>query len=140
MAPVLTQWFICLNTSVKYHSHAPGSRSAHYRVMRQQHSIWMLPDSVLFFPIFLFNQFYCYSTAVFPIFPPFPSSTHPIPCSHSRFPHCCHIHGLFIHVLCLVPSPSSHHYPPSPSPLVTFSLFHVSMSVVLFCSLVYFVH
>ena len=51
-----------------------------------------------------------------------------------------HVCGSLIHVLCLVPSPSFHHYPPPCSPLVTFSLFHVPMPVVLFCSLVYFVH
>ena len=51
-----------------------------------------------------------------------------------------HARGSFIHALCLVPSPSFHRYPPLPSPLVTVSLVHVSMPVVLFCLLVYFVH
>ena len=45
----------------------------------------------------------------------------PLPNSHSQFSHFSfvHVHGSFIHVLRLVPSPSFHHYPPLPSPLVT---------------------
>ena len=33
--------------------------------------------------------FNCYSVTVVPVFPPLPSSAHPIPSSHSQFPHCC---------------------------------------------------
>ena len=37
------------------------------------------------------------------------------------------------------PSPSFPHYPPLPAPLVTVSLFFISMSLVLFCLFVLFV-
>ena len=47
--------------------------------------------------------------------------------------------GSFIHAPCLIPSPSFHHYSHPPSP-ITFNLFYVSTSVVVFCSLVYLVH
>ena len=36
-----------------------------------------------------FSHFYCYSVTVVPIFPPFPSSAQPTPCSDSQVPHCC---------------------------------------------------
>ena len=86
--------------------------------------------------LIIFKSFlFCYSYANFP---PLPSFTYPIPRSHSQSPHCCHIHGLYIHVFCLVPSPSFHHCSPPPSPLVTFILLHIPMPVGLFCS-VYFV-
>ena len=67
----------------------------------------------------------------FPSWPPLlipslaPTDTHTV----------VHVPGSSIHDFWLVLSPSSHHYPPSPSPLVTVSLFHVSLPVVLFCSL-----
>ena len=48
--------------------------------------------------------------------------------------------GSFIYVLCLFPSPALPHYPSSPSTLVIFSLFHLSILVILFCSLVFVVH
>ena len=68
---------------------------------------------------------------LYPSHPPFPQSV----------PTLLSIHGSFIHVLSLVLSPSFLHYDPPPSsPLVTVSLFHISMPMVLFYSLVYFVH
>ena len=79
----------------------------------------------------------CYSC---PKFSPF-ALFHPAPSTPKVNPHTIvHVCGSFIHVLCLVPSPSFHHYLPPPSPLAALSLFHVSMPLVLFCSLVYFVH
>lgn len=42
VAPVLTQWFISLNISVKYHSLPHLSGPAHYRLLHQKHSIWVL--------------------------------------------------------------------------------------------------
>ena len=79
----------------------------------------------------------CYSCPSFSPFSLLCSSHHLLPQS---IPHCCHVHASFTLVLLLVPSPSSHYYPHLPSPLVTVSLFLVSMPLVLFCSLVYFVH
>ena len=80
-----------------------------------------------------FLLLFYYSCPIFPLCPPLHS---PLPASTVN-PHIIvHVHGSFIHVLCLIPS--FHHYPLSPSPLV--SLFHISMSLVLFCSLVYVVH
>ena len=108
----------------------------------QTHFPPLLPPSPLVLSLcpstlyFLLNHFHCYSIIVVPIFPPLLSSVHPTVNSHT----VVHLHGSFIHDLCLVPSPSFHCFPPSASPLVTFSLFHVSMLVVLYCSWVYFVY
>ena len=73
-------------------------------------------------------------------FPPFPSL--PIP-SAAPTVNChtiVHVHGSFN--TCSLSSPFLFFLPLSPPPylLVTFSLFYGSMSVVLFCSLVYFVN
>ena len=77
--------------------------------------------------------FYCVSITVVPIFPLCPPLPIPPPTPTITSHTVVHVSGSFIHVLHLVPSPSFHHYPPSSSPLVTFSQFHVSMPVVLFC-------
>ena len=62
------------------------------------------------------------------------------PGSHSQSPHYCPCPWV-IHTSSLTsPFLSFHHYPSSPSPLATVYLFHVSVSLILFCSLVYFVH
>ena len=80
--------------------------------------------------------FYCCSVTVVPISPccsplPRPALT-PTVNPHPVVP----VSGSFIPV----PSPSCLPYPSSSSPLVTVSLFLVSMSLVLFCSLVCFVY
>ena len=99
-------------------------------------SWWWWWHQTLF--LFLLNHFLnCYCSC--PYFPPFALLRPSHPRSHSHFPHFVHVHGSFIHVLCLVPSPSFHHYPPPYSPLVTVSLFHVSMLVVLFCLFILFI-
>ena len=49
------------------------------------------------------------------------------------------VHKSFIPILWLILSPSFHHFPPHISPLIALSLFRVSMSLVLFLSLVYFI-
>ena len=69
------------------------------------------------------------------------------PFSHHQFPYI--IHPQSIHTLALSmgplymflddPSPSFPHYPSLPSPLVTVSLFFISMSLVIFYLLVCFV-
>ena len=90
--------------------------------------------------IFCLNQqflfFYC-SITVVPIFP-ITLLTLPIPTSHIQFPHVVFVHGSFIHV----PWQLFSFFPPlsrPPFPLVTVSLFFISMSLVLFCSLAWFV-
>ena len=90
--------------------------------------------------LFYLIIFYCYSITVVLIFLPFSSSIQPKPLSSRRVPHCCHVHESFIHVLCLVPSTSVHHYPLPRFPLVTASLFRVSRPVVLLWPVVYCVH
>ena len=89
---------------------------------------------------FLLNHFYCYSTTVVPIFPTLSSYAHPPPTPTVSSHTVVHVCGSFIHDLCLVPSSSFHHYSSTLSLLVSFSLFHVSMPLVLFCLIVYFVH
>ena len=81
-----------------------------------------------FFSLFLI--FHGYSSTVGPIFPALSSSIQPIPLPQS-IPHCCP-RPWVIHTGCLTS--------PFPSPQATFSLFHDSMPLVLFGSLVYFVH
>ena len=86
--------------------------------------------------------FYCCSIIVVPFFPlysplPYPSPTYYIQSSPNSF---VFVHGSFIHVPGLGPSPSFPCYPPLPFPLVPVSLFLVSMPLVLFCSFVYFIH
>ena len=71
------------------------------------------------FIYFLLNHFYCFSITVvliFPLCPPLPIPPSPTPTFNSHTVHVC---GAFLHVLCLLPSPSFHHCPPTPSPLVT---------------------
>ena len=90
--------------------------------------------------VFIFKIIFIVTITVVSIFPPSSSSAHLNPHLHSQFPHSCPCPWVIHTCFCLVPFPSFHHHPPSPSPLVTFSLIHVSLSVVLFCSLVYVVH
>ena len=72
------------------------------------------------------SQFFC-------IHLPLPR-VRPLPCPsphiHTVSPHTI-VHGSFIHVFWLVPSPSFHRYPPFLSSLVPASLFHISMPPVL---------
>ena len=83
----------------------------------------------------MFKKNYCYSIRVVPIFPFFPSLFSPSP-TFTVSPHTIvHVYGSFTHVLWLVPPFSFHHYPSPSSPLDPVSLFHISMPLVLFCSL-----
>ena len=88
-----------------------------------------------------FFFFYCCSTTVVPIFPSPLSPVPPTPTSHIQSsPHpVVFVYGSFIHVPWLAPSSSLPCDPPPPSPLVTVSLFFISMSLVLFWLLVCFV-
>ena len=98
-----------------------------------------MPHSEFHLFIYIFNHFIIVLLQLsqfFPLCPPLPTS-HPAPTVNSHT--IVHVHGSFIHVLWLVSSHSFHHFPPPPSLLVTFSLIYVSMPVVLFCTLVYFV-
>ena len=86
-----------------------------------------------------FKIIFCYSITVVSIFLPYPPLPIPPPAPTVHSHPVVHVCGSFIHVLWLIASLSFHYYLPSPS-LTTVSLFHVSMPVVLFCSLVSFVH
>ena len=107
------------------------------------HFMW--PSYVLLhIPGFFFKFiFYCCSITVVPIFPSLVSPTLPTPISHIQSsPPLFFVHGSFIHILWWpfpFPSPLPSGYSPLPSPLVTVSLFFISMSLVLFCSLVCFI-
>ena len=112
-------------------------------------SRWVL----LFFILFIlsvvnatiFGFFNCFSTIVVPIFPrcsPLPhpacSLTHKL-CFHSQSPPCCPCLWVFYTCSLTRPFPFFPSLSPSPSHLVTVSLFLISMSLVLFCSFVCFV-
>ena len=83
--------------------------------------------------------FHYYSITVVPISPPLLSPTLPISTSHIQssppLALCMGPSYMFLED----PSPSFPCYSPSPSPLVTVSLFCISMSLALFCLLVCFV-
>ena len=69
------------------------------------------------------------------------SSALPSPISHIQsFPSLLFLSMGPLYMFLDDPSPSLPSYPPLPSPQVTFSLFFISMSLVLFCLLVCFVH
>ena len=94
------------------------------------------PHSFLFIVLVQLSQF---SPIALPCsaHPPTPTLT-PTP---TVSPHpVVHVHGSFIPIHELDPYPSFSPYPPLPSPLVTVSLFLVSMPLVLFCSFACFVH
>ena len=87
----------------------------------------------VFFLMFLIFMLFDYSC---PNFSPF-VLLHP---SHPPLSHCRPCPWVIRTCSLSILSPSFHHYQPPLSLLVTDSLFHVSMPLVLFCSLVYFVH
>ena len=89
---------------------------------------------------FIFSFFIAYSITVVPYFPICPPPpTPPLQPTVNPF-SIVHVHGSFIHVLYQShPLPSFISHPPSSSPKAI-NLFHVSMFLVLFFSLVYFVH
>ena len=71
-------------------------------------------------------------------FGPLPPSPPPISIVHPN--PIVHVRGSFIYVPWLIPLLSFKKFSALFSPLTTVSLFHDSMLLVLFCSLVYFVH
>ena len=75
----------------------------------------------------------CYYSC--PNFSSLPPSTQLSPDSHRHSPI---VYQYWLRKL--IPSPSLNQSLPSSSPLAAVSVFHVSMSLVLFCLLVYFVH
>ena len=81
---------------------------------------WIFIMELYEFIQFRYTNSSCPNSSPFAVLHP---SHPPIPTVNSHT--VVHVRGSFIHVLCLVPSPSSHHCPPLSSPLVTFSLFHV---------------
>ena len=88
----------------------------------------------VFFVLFIL----VYSISVVPTFPPLASSTQPTPHSHRPSPHHCPCPWA-IHT-CSLTNPFPFFPPFPPYPLAAGSLFHVSVFLIQFCSLVYFVH
>ena len=97
---------------------------------------WFLYSYIVhYLKYFLLFYYSCTNFSPFALFCP----AQPLPHTPTVSPHTCPCP--WVTCTCsLVLSPSFHHYPPFPTPLVTVSLLHVSTSVVLFCPLVYFVH
>ena len=88
-----------------------------------------------YFILFNLHIFYCSLCQFPPWLSPALSPLGPTVNLHT----VAHVHGSFIHVLCLVSSPSFLPYPPPRSPLVPVSLFLVSMPLLLFCQYVCFI-
>ena len=114
-----------------------GGRSRPGRWLSRNESVRFYLFIYLFIFILLcFLLLFSYSCPYFP-----PLLFHALPTTHlplSILPHIVFVHGSYIHVPCLtlLPFPC---YPPSPSLLVTVSLFFISMSLVIFCLFVCFV-
>ena len=87
-----------------------------------------------------FLMFYCLCFYSYPYFSPSPPTTHPTSNGHCQSPHCWPCPGV-LHIRFLT-NPYTLFQPvrTSPVPLPAVSLFHDSIHLVLFCSLVYFVH
>ena len=89
---------------------------------------------------FLFKKYLIvYAITVVPLLPlcpPLPARPHPTVSPHT----VVQVHGSFVHSLCLAPSPALSQSLPSLSPLTAARLFHVSVPLVPFFSLVYFAY
>ena len=83
---------------------------------------------------------YCLCYYSCPNFSPLPPPSSQTPTSIVNHHTIFHVYGSFIYVLWLIPSPSFDQFSPLSTPLTIVSLFHDSMPLILFCSLVYFVH
>ena len=128
--------------------HSATERSLQCTCHKCSVSLYVMEHLCFIFTLFwafmtFLKLFYCYSITVVPIVPPRPSSAHHNSHSHSQFPHCCP-RPQVLHTCSLSsPFPLFPFLPPlfrSPSPLVTSSLFHVSLLMVLLCSLLCNVH
>ena len=77
-----------------------------------------------------------------PLFLPSPPSIQPTPHFHSQSPRRCPYPSYMGPSCCSLTNRFTFFQPvpTTPEPLTTASLFHVSMPLVLFCLLVYFVH
>ena len=114
------------------------------KVLPFQSSLFLrLETTDLFWPIlyfFLLFQFKLYfifyAITVVPVFSPFAPLYTTLPAPSGNPYTCVHVHGSCIHILWLLPSPS---FNPS-HPLLQLSVCSMFLSLILFCSLVYFVH
>ena len=86
------------------------------------------------------KYFIVYAITIVLIFLPLAPSTQPTPYSHSQSP--CHCPCPWVMHICSLTNPFTFFQPvPSlPFPLTAVSLFHVSLPLVLFCSLINFVN
>ena len=93
--------------------------------------------------IILFKLYFIiYAITVVPVFSPLPTSTQPTPATPSCNPYILSmsIGHTYVFSGYLLPSPFIWFPLPPTSPPTAVSLFHVSVPLFLFCSLVYFVH
>ena len=106
------------------------------------HIAIQLGNNFSFFLFFLLFPFFknCCVIIVVPNFPPLSPPPYPSPLPTFNLPPTPCLCPWVLHACSLMTLPLLSHYPLSPSPLVTVSLFFVSMSLVLFYSLVCFVN
>ena len=111
---------------VPFHSFLPyyifekSATSLIFDTLKAMHLFFLVVFNIFLF-LFLFFNFYCCSITVVPIFPLCSILSRPPP---SVSPHpAVHVHGSFIHIPWLDPSPLFPHYPPPTSSLVPVSLF-----------------
>ena len=125
---------IFLNEFIGSQNHIGFKCTAQQNIICTLHHAPISQAKSLSVPFSCFVQFY--------LSPPFPS-VYPHTVVHVSVLHICiphtHTHVSYMWGGCLIPSPTFIHPPKQPSPLRSFSLFHASMPLFLFCLLVYFV-
>ena len=121
----------------KIHHHLRAIRRTHYKVCQISHLLLALGEFFGALEGGLFDLFfYCCSIIVVPIFPLLLSPALPTPISYIQSSSVVFDHVAFIHASWW-PFPLLPPLAPSP-PLVTVSLFFISISLGLFCWLVWF--
>ena len=99
---------------------------------------WEGPSALL--SALLFKKYFIvYAITFVRISSPFPPSTQPLPVPQAiPTPFVVHVPGLYI---CYLSNPLTFLQPVPTCPLPSYScLFHVSVPLIVFCSLIYFVH
>ena len=131
---------MCVCVSVVIHVHLPSRNTIRYGMC----GYVVYPTEYFIYHLSVCLSV-CLSTTIafyysFLSFFPFVLLCPAYPSSHSQSPHCCSSPWV-IHT-CSLSSPFPVFPPvyPSLSPVTAVSLFHASMSLVLFCLFIYFVH